>query len=259
MVNRIWNLKNFNFLKNCFAGPNKTWYPLPDVVFVLASSFWQIVFVKWKLLPFVQIVSSIIIVLCDNNRDPFEFISSTIVWNIKTYHFVYVMAMLSFAIFKSLWIDTNTIQTWTFQSNQIITSFIQKEVFLNYYFEFWTNLFINAFVLQCILLVIVLPNFSIYNYNLNFLPTYTQLSCASFIAVCASYRINCYDFSRPIMSQNARKNRILQTFPCHFIFLYCFIYPSPVSKRNLWLYRKFGLIFFFLDSKFVIKNAIDKF
>ena len=82
---KYWNLKNFNFLKNCFAGPNRTWYPLPDVVFVLASSFWQIAFVKWKLLPFVQIVSRIIIVLCDNSWGPFEFITSTIAW--KRMHF----------------------------------------------------------------------------------------------------------------------------------------------------------------------------
>ena len=117
---KYWNLKNFNFLKNCFAGPNRTWYPLPDVIFALASSFWQIAFVKWKLLPFVQIVSRIIIVLCDNSWGPFEFITSTIAW--KRMQFKIFMWFLSCnSIINKCCDEKNWILTWNFQNDCHLT------------------------------------------------------------------------------------------------------------------------------------------
>ena len=76
-----------NFLRNCCAGPNNTWYPFCCLAIVSAvdmvgcwatlSSPVQMAFVRWKELPLVQIVSRIIAMLCDNNLEPFELIWAT--------------------------------------------------------------------------------------------------------------------------------------------------------------------------------------
>ena len=90
MCENILKSYNSNFLKNCFEGPNKTWYPLRVVRDALVSSFWQIAFVRWKLLPFVQISSRVIIILCDKSLDPRELTwltiaCNTIVYSLKLY------------------------------------------------------------------------------------------------------------------------------------------------------------------------------